>query len=215
MKPWTRDSRERPAIWCSSSVGSVPGSSPGCATGGNDPKGRRTSCEQKVVRSDSRERPARSGRNPATKEGTQRCLEAGWQISASVRLGISGTPERRGRGGRNPATMAAMPQAPGLGLRTILKRFNSVRKMASSLPPTQSGIPSTCNTPERRGGWPTGIRLPEGTVVRDHGPHKTTERSFFGKFARKPSTASASGKSCRSGRNPATTAALFRYSGAL
>ena len=40
--------------------------------------------------------------------------------------------------------------------------------------------------------------------MRDHGPHKTTERSVFGKFARKPSTASASGKSCRGGRNPAT-----------
>lgn len=35
VKPWTRDSRERPATWCSSSDGqswSVPGSSPGCTT---------------------------------------------------------------------------------------------------------------------------------------------------------------------------------------
>ncbi len=41
-----------------------------------------------------------------------------------------GTPERRGRGGRNPATMAAMPPVTGRGLRDILSRCNSVRKMA-------------------------------------------------------------------------------------
>lgn len=155
------------------------------------------------------------------------------------------------------------PSGHGLPLVRAPSEFAAPRIHHGSVVPAE-GPPNFIHpnqsqgTPERRGGWPTGIRLPmpkpcvvhgsgatlpgrldpanlfekhmaprkggaaaggiplpEGTVVRDHGPHKTSERSVFGKFARKPSTASASGKSCRSGRNPATTAALFRYSGAL
>ena len=109
------------------------------------------------------------------------------------------------------------PSGHGLPLVRAPSEFAAPRIHHGSVVPAEGPPnfihPINRKAPRKDGAAAGGIPLPEGTVVRDHGPHKTSERSVFGKFARKPSTASASGKSCRSGRNPATTAALFRCSG--